>query len=165
MISSWEKTGLLPDPKCMNIIGERERANLVVQLARIFYIIFLYGSCRNVFLNIRRTRFASRGDNVRLRVHASGPRFHAGYQRGSCRLSMRSCRLPVLSDLLVARSRTFSTHCTDAHRRETMPKQHYITCLVQCVPTLHQPFGFVSTPSFYCRTLVGSLPLANNGGH
>ena len=45
MISSWEKTGLLPDPKCMNIIGEREQANLVVQLARIF---FLYGSCRNV---------------------------------------------------------------------------------------------------------------------
>ena len=45
MISSWEKTRLLPDPKCMNIIGERERANLVVQLARIF---FLYGSCRNV---------------------------------------------------------------------------------------------------------------------
>ena len=31
--------------------------------------------------------------------------------------------------------------------------------------TLHQPFGFVSTPSFYCRTWIGSLPLANNGHH
>ena len=47
-----------------------------------------------------------------------------------------------------------------------MPKQHYITCLAQCVPTLHPPSGFVSTPpSFYCRTLVGSLPLANNCQH
>ena len=50
----------------------------------------------------------------------------------SCSMSMCSCRLPVLSDLLV----WFSTHCTDANRRETMPKQHYITCLAQCVPTL-----------------------------
>ena len=87
----------------------------------------------------------------------------------SCRLSTpsctTSCRLPVLSDLLLW-SGAFSTHCTDANRRETMPKQHYITCLAQCVPTLHPPSGFVSTPpSFYCRTLVGSLPLANNGQH
>ena len=35
----------------------------------------------------------------------------------SCSMSMCSCRLP---DLLV----WFSTHCTDANRRETMPKQH-----------------------------------------
>ena len=83
----------------------------------------------------------------------------------SCSMSMHSCRLPVLSDLLLW-SGTFSTHCTDANRRETMPKQHYITCLAQCVPTLHPPSGFVSTPpSFYCHTLLGSLPLANNGQH
>ena len=29
---------------------------------------------------------------------------------------------------------TFTTHYTDANRRETLPKQHYITCLAQCVP-------------------------------
>ena len=52
----------------------------------------------------------------------------------SCRLSTRSCRLPVLSDLVL--SGTFSTHCTDANRRDTVPKPHHITCLVQCVHSL-----------------------------
>ena len=108
------------------IIGERERANLVVQLARFFYISI-------------------------------------------CRLC--SCRLPVLSDLLV----WFSTHCTDANRRETMPKQHYITCPAQCVPTLTLYSAYTTCTAIikfllnssiiFCRTLVGSLPLANNVQH
>ena len=83
----------------------------------------------------------------------------------SCRLSTHSCRLSTLSCRLSTCmymqycqcvhagyqfSQTWSgTFCTDANRRDTMPKQHYITCLAQCVPTLHQPFGFVSTPSYY----------------
>ena len=92
----------------------------------------------------------------------------------------------------------------------TMPKQHYVTCLVQCVHVLqlaglrvvggrlvlqglyscslyyswqlcvllacmyinnlycnHQflASAFLNSSISFCRTLVGSLPLANNGQH
>ena len=133
----------------------------------------------DVFLNIRRTKFCITRLSASSRSCQRSKRSCRLSTRScrlstcSCRLSTHSCRLstpsctmscrlPVLSDLLLW-SGAFSTH---ANRRETMPKQHYITCLAQCVPTLHPPSGFVSTPpSFYCRTLVGSLPLANNGQH
>ena len=57
-------------------------------------------------------------------------------------------RLPVLSNLLVW-SGTFSTHCTAANRRDTVPI-HYISLLV-----------FHLLPYI----ILGSLPLANNGQH
>ena len=114
-----------------------------VALAVIFYL----------FLNIRQT--ITHGDKSYGQAHgqASGP--GSALQaithscRRSCSLSTRSCRL---SYLLVAAinafiqpinagcyfsptcawwSGAFTTHCTDANRREIMPKQHSVTCLVQ----------------------------------
>ena len=165
---------------------------LYLNIRRFFYHRSRHAVMFYVFLNIRRTKFCitrlsafASGPSVHAgcqRVHAGYQRVHAGYQlvhagyqrvhAGCQRLHAGCQRLHALCHAGCQFSPTsccglaFSTHCTDANRRETMPKQHYITCLAQCVPTLHPPSGFVSTPpSFYCRTLVGSLPLANNGQH
>ena len=156
------------------LIGERERANLVVQLARFFYVS-ICPSCRSddrcrstvypsspIFTNVSDFFLRVTCRNVlRISKYTTNEILHHAVIMGqrvldpvalllwatqrskrSCRLfmqainvfmqavnafmqavnsmSMRSCRLPVLSDLLV----WFSTHCTDANRRETMPKQH-----------------------------------------
>ena len=86
----------------------------------------------------------------------------------SCSMSMCSCRLP---DLLV----WFSTHCTDANRRETVPKQHMPctmcsnTAVLSCwlaYTTCTAIINFLLNSSIiFCRTLVGSLLLANNVQH
>ena len=95
-----------------------------------------------------RVRLAAQAQRCRLSTHS------CRRSTRSCSLSTGSCRLSVLSDLLVVAinafmqpinafmqdassldhlvwSGTFTTHCTDANRRETMPKQHSVTCLVQ----------------------------------
>ena len=150
-------------------LGERERANLVVQLARFFavrrdvalmpYVLPISKYTTILSCNVLRTSKYTSNEILhhaaqRVLVGGSGYAFMPAFMQAACRLytcscrlltpscsmSMHSCRLPVLSDLLLW-SGTFSTHCTDANRRETMPKQHYITCLAQCVPTLHPPSG------------------------
>ena len=94
------------------------------------------------------------------RVHAGYRGVHAGYQRvhALCQCVPSSLRpTGVVWDLQYTLYTVLML--------TGGPKQHYITCLAHCAPTLHKPFGFLSTPSFYCRTLVGSLPLSNNGQH
>ena len=93
-------------------IGERERANLVVQLARFFYIyIRRYAVMFYVILNNRKRL----GDCVTfsylsgraahtvmfLNMRYMAAMHHAVKCQGARVQSTRSCRLPVLSDLFV----------------------------------------------------------------
>ena len=140
---------LIITPEVYEKLGQ-QHYNLVARIILMFIAddVALAVICY-VFLNIRQTALRAVIRSVRLAALAQRcrlSRIHAGGQRAFMQaassllprgadqrsLSTHSCRLLVLSDLLVV----YTKHCTDANRRETMPKQHSVTCLVQCVHVL-----------------------------
>ena len=141
----------------------------VLPISKYTTILSCHAVMFYVFLNIRQTKVCiTRLASSAQRVLAFMPAVQAFMQAINVFMQAFNAFMQYVNAFMQAASslRPPAVVCTDANRRETMPKQHYITCLAQCVPTLHPPSGFVSTPpSFYCRTLVGSLPLANNGQH
>ena len=123
------------------IIGERERAK---QLARFLWALHIY---RNVLpskyaLGSRPYRNVLRNSNP---VTFPNTPQHARAHYCSTERHARSFSKKLLA--LVAAD-------TQGHAASSTNQV--------LASTLHQPFGFVSTPSF---TLLGSLPLANNGHH
>ena len=159
-------------PLVSHIIGERERANLVVQLAR-FLCGDLYGAprnahvilqcqmCAHVLLRTPRARSLTLLYVIAV-VHpwmrsVLQPTYnlhltmrlpvHVGYQRvrAGCQCVHAGCQFSPTSWCGLGPS-----------VRTVLMLTGDISLLV---------LSFVSTPSFYCRTLVGSLPLANNGQH
>ena len=124
-----------------DIIGERERANLVVQLARFLFFPGVVAPYRNVLRNSKPYRNVLRNSK-----------------------STQACATPKRVYTRVRRTASSFSNATSGYSGPcSLLYKHKYTCSAIINFLLQQ--HYISLLVLFCRTLVGSFPLANNGHH
>ena len=127
------------------IIGERERANLVVQLARFLYfpILRFYGHA----VTVNRSDFTYTVSRTCANIYRCDLRVIC--------TSWQVCGKFELHGLYSCSLYYSCQHCV------------FFACKIHKQPVLQSSSSCISllTPPSVCHTLVGSLLLANNGQH